>query len=110
MATAGGGDTVDVVALVALCVALGERAGQICRSVAMSGDLGAIDKGGETDVRSGEYSPDVQTAADRRAERLITSSIRERFAGVLVVAEEEAGAGAGVPRVFLTYVALDIHT
>ena len=82
---------VDVVELVALCVALGERAGEICRSVAFSGNLGAIDKGGDTDVRSGEYIADVQTHADRRAERLMTCAIRERFADVLVVAEEEAG-------------------
>ena len=79
--------------LLGVCVALADEAGDIVRSVAAGGSLGRVrdksDKSG-----GGAKSLDPQTQADRRAERLIVATLRNKFGDRVNVLGEEALEGA----------------
>ena len=101
-----------VAEILGVCVFLADTAGDIIRGVAESGQLGCVlDKslpeGGEGDKNGKETKSvskrqknapaeppiaapsDPQTQADRRAERLICETLRQRFGGVVSVFGEE---------------------
>ena len=71
-------DTVNLMQLLSTSVAAANHAGFLVRSIMKKGDLGIVDKGVN----------DLQTEADRSAQRLIVKSITERFPEVTVIGEE----------------------
>ncbi|XP_019756459.1 3'(2'),5'-bisphosphate nucleotidase 1 [Dendroctonus ponderosae] len=56
------------------------RAGQIIRDVKTNGELGIIDKG--------SYKNDLQTEADRSAQKCIVGTLSKLFPGVTIIGEE----------------------
>ena len=71
-----------LVRLVAACVKISERAGAIIRDILQGGDLGIVDKG----------MNDLQTEADRAAQRCIVASLDAQFPGIVTVGEEGESA------------------
>lgn len=67
--------------LLSSCLVSATRAGQICRDVMSSGKLGIVEKG-----TSGVVDP--QTEADRKAQRCIVGTIKNRFPQITVYGEE----------------------
>jgi 3'(2'), 5'-bisphosphate nucleotidase len=72
--------TVDLIELVSACIDLSERAGQIIREVAQSGELHTKDKDG------GE---DAITLADVKAQELIEGGLKTRWGKELKIIGEE---------------------
>lgn len=70
--------TVNLLELVAVSVKAADHAGTIVRDIMKQGDLGIVDKG----------INDLQTEADRSAQRFIVASLLEAFPNVTVVGEE----------------------
>ena len=68
--------------LVAACVKISERAAAIIRDILQGGDLGIVDKG----------MNDLQTEADRAAQRCIVASLDAQFPGIVTVGEEGESA------------------
>ena len=67
-----------IVQLTAACVSISERAGAIIRDVLKKGELGIVEKG----------INDLQTEADRSAEKCIVASLKAQFPGIVTVGEE----------------------
>ncbi|OXU30112.1 hypothetical protein TSAR_003788 [Trichomalopsis sarcophagae] len=65
--------------LVASSVTAATRAGKIIRDVMSQGELNIVDKG----------TNDLQTEADRSAQRCIVTSLSQQFPGVTIIGEEE---------------------
>ena len=65
--------------LVASSVTAATRAGKIIRDVMSKGELNIVDKG----------KNDLQTEADRSAQRCIVTSLSQQFPGVTIIGEEE---------------------
>ena len=65
--------------LVASSVTAATRAGKIIRDVMSKGELNIVDKGRN----------DLQTEADRSAQRCIVTSLTQQFSGVMIIGEEE---------------------
>ncbi|XP_060081634.1 3'(2'),5'-bisphosphate nucleotidase 1-like isoform X1 [Ylistrum balloti] len=68
-----------VMRIVAASVAVSNRASQIIRNVMDRGDLGIVDKG----------KNDLQTEADRSAQRCIVASLHKQFPKVAIYGEED---------------------
>jgi 3'(2'), 5'-bisphosphate nucleotidase len=68
-----------VTRLVASSVIAANRAGKIIRDVMNQGDLNIVDKG----------KNDLQTEADRSAQRCIVTSLSQQFPDVTIIGEEE---------------------
>ena len=75
----------EIVTLTRCAWRIAEAAGEVIRKVA-GGDLEICDKATEG------VMPDLQTAADRRAEALIVTALKELFPGLKIVAEEGGAA------------------
>ncbi|XP_033102470.1 3'(2'),5'-bisphosphate nucleotidase 1-like [Anneissia japonica] len=69
-----------VMRLVSASVSVAKRAGTIVRDIRSKGSLGVVEKTGKNDL---------QTEADRKAQRCIVASLTRRFAGIIVIGEEE---------------------
>lgn len=67
-----------VLRLLASSVTAATRAGKIIKDVLTSGDLGIVDKG----------IKDLQTEADRSAQRCIVASLTRQFPNVKIIGEE----------------------
>lgn len=65
--------------IVASSIAAANRAGQIVRDVMNRGDLGIVEKG----------KNDLQTEADRSAQRCIITSLSRQYPNVTIIGEEE---------------------
>lgn len=65
--------------LVASSVTAAARAGKIVRDVMNKGELNIVDKG----------KNDLQTEADRSAQRCIVTSLSQQFPNVTIIGEEE---------------------
>ncbi|XP_018015045.1 LOW QUALITY PROTEIN: 3'(2'),5'-bisphosphate nucleotidase 1-like [Hyalella azteca] len=71
--------------LVSSCVAVANNAGKIIRDILKQGDLQIVQK---------EHAKDLQTEADRAAQRYIVSSLAAHFPkATLIGEEEESGSG-----------------
>ncbi|ETO12216.1 3'(2'), 5'-bisphosphate nucleotidase 1 [Reticulomyxa filosa] len=82
----------DLLELVAACYDLGSRAGSMIAKIFESGDLGVVDKGDDDKKLSASEQAkalDPQTAADRRAQKLILGSLKKKFPHLCVLGEEE---------------------
>ncbi|XP_063231609.1 3'(2'),5'-bisphosphate nucleotidase 1 [Bacillus rossius redtenbacheri] len=64
--------------IVASSVRAANRAGKIIRDVMSAGDLGIVEKGKD----------DLQTEADRSAQRCIITSLSQQFPGITIIGEE----------------------
>ncbi|KAF4532199.1 hypothetical protein B566_EDAN002262 [Ephemera danica] len=73
--------------LVASSVTVANRAGKIVRDIMSQGELGIVDKG----------KNDLQTEADRSAQRCIVSSLSRQFPKVTIIGEEEQSSNVEVP-------------
>lgn len=69
-----------VLRLLASSVVAAERAGKIIRDVMSRGELGIVQKTGQNDL---------QTEADRSAQRCINASLSRQFPNVTIIGEEE---------------------
>ncbi|XP_053681939.1 3'(2'),5'-bisphosphate nucleotidase 1 [Sabethes cyaneus] len=67
-----------VMRIVASSIQIAGRAGRIIRDVMAKGDLGIVEKGKD----------DLQTEADRSAQRCIVASLTKLFPGVTIIGEE----------------------
>ncbi|XP_014681312.1 PREDICTED: 3'(2'),5'-bisphosphate nucleotidase 1-like isoform X1 [Priapulus caudatus] len=67
-----------VMRIVSASVVIAEHAGSIIRHIASEGKLGILEKGVN----------DLQTEADRRAQRFITASLSKRFSKIHIIGEE----------------------
>lgn len=76
-----------VLRLLASSVTAGTRAGKIIKDVLTSGDLGIVDKG----------IKDLQTEADRSAQRCIVASLARQFPNVKIIGEEGSLTNLEVP-------------
>ena len=65
--------------VLSLSVKVSEKAADVVRKIMSSGDLGILDKGGQRNL---------QTKADREAEKLIRASLLSRFPKLHVIGEE----------------------
>lgn len=72
------GRTINLLELVSTSVYAANEAGKIVREILNQGDLGIREKG----------ENDLQTEADRSAQRFIIASLAKRFPDVAVVGEE----------------------
>ncbi|XP_069116858.1 3'(2'),5'-bisphosphate nucleotidase 1-like isoform X2 [Argopecten irradians] len=70
-----------VMRIVSASVAVSNRASQIIRDVMRKGDLGIVEKG----------KNDLQTEADRSAQRCIVASLHKQFPKVSIFGEEQLG-------------------
>lgn len=69
-----------VLRMTAAAVNISHKAGQIVRNIMKSGDLGIIDKGGQNNL---------QTEADRSAQKCIMASLHKLFPKAHLIGEEE---------------------
>nr|CAI5850260.1 unnamed protein product [Callosobruchus analis] len=69
-----------ILELLASSVKTADKAGQIIKDVMTKGDLGIVEKGAEPN--------DLQTEADRSAQRCIIASLAKKFPGVTIIGEE----------------------
>ncbi|KAG7460592.1 hypothetical protein MATL_G00200330 [Megalops atlanticus] len=74
------GSPAAVMRLLASAFAVAEKAGRLVRRVMHSGDLGIVEKTGANDL---------QTAADRLAQKSICASLSRRFPKVTIIGEED---------------------
>ncbi|XP_069564602.1 3'(2'),5'-bisphosphate nucleotidase 1 isoform X1 [Brachyistius frenatus] len=79
-AMSGGGGPAVVMRLVASAYTVAEKAGAIVRKVLHSGELGIVEKTG---------ADDLQTLADRLAQRSICASLSRRFPKITIIGEED---------------------
>uniref|UniRef100_A0A6A7G5Y2 3'(2'),5'-bisphosphate nucleotidase 1 n=1 Tax=Hirondellea gigas TaxID=1518452 RepID=A0A6A7G5Y2_9CRUS len=70
--------------LVSSSVAIANHAGKIIRDVLNKGDLQIVQK---------EHVKDLQTEADRAAQRCIIGSLTKHFPGLIIIGEEEESSG-----------------
>ncbi|XP_061668417.1 3'(2'),5'-bisphosphate nucleotidase 1 [Syngnathoides biaculeatus] len=77
------GSPAVVIRLVASAYTVAEKAGEIVRKVLHRGDLGIVEK---------EGANDLQTLADRLAQRSICTSLSRRFPKITIIGEEELPA------------------
>ncbi|XP_061560758.1 3'(2'),5'-bisphosphate nucleotidase 1 isoform X1 [Phycodurus eques] len=77
------GSPAVVLRLVASAYTVAEKAGDIVRNVLHRGDLGIVEK---------EGAHDLQTLADRLAQRSICASLSRRFPKITIIGEEELPA------------------
>ncbi|XP_011504138.1 PREDICTED: 3'(2'),5'-bisphosphate nucleotidase 1-like isoform X2 [Ceratosolen solmsi marchali] len=68
--------------LLAYSVTAAKRAGKIIRDIMSQGDLNIVDKG----------KNDLQTEADRSAQRCIVTSLTKQFSDVTIIGEEESSS------------------
>ncbi|XP_060081635.1 3'(2'),5'-bisphosphate nucleotidase 1-like isoform X2 [Ylistrum balloti] len=80
-----------VMRIVAASVAVSNRASQIIRNVMDRGDLGIVDKG----------KNDLQTEADRSAQRCIVASLHKQFPKVAIYGEEQLDPTEKTPAEFI---------
>jgi 3'(2'), 5'-bisphosphate nucleotidase len=73
------GKTINIRELLSHCIGLAEKAGDIVREVAKSGDLQVKEKGAD----------DAVTQADVRAQELIEGDLRARYEGLRIIGEED---------------------
>ena len=86
----------DMIRLLASCVSVANRAGQIIKEVAQQGMLGVVDKARWIEANLfflftlviPQNVRDYQTEADRKAQRCIVSTLAARFPNITIVAEE----------------------
>jgi len=71
--------------LVSCCAAVATQAGGVIRAVLKKGDLGIVQK---------EHIRDLQTEADRAAQRLIIGSLQQMFPKATIIGEEEEEGGS----------------
>ncbi|KAL4238494.1 3 5-bisphosphate nucleotidase 1 [Mactra antiquata] len=74
--------------LVSSSVAISYRAAKIARDVLSKGDLGIVEKGGKNDL---------QTEADRSAQRCIVASLHKQFPNIAIFGEEELAPTTKIP-------------
>ncbi|GLG93067.1 hypothetical protein R5R35_001996 [Gryllus longicercus] len=74
--------------LVASSIAIANRAGEIIRNVMSKGDLGIVEKTGKNDL---------QTEADRSAQRCIITSLSKQFPSITIIGEEDEPSDSPVP-------------
>lgn len=87
--------TVSILRLTAACVTAANKAGSLVRSIMAQGELGIVDKVVERNPWF-RFIPsfltqgvnDLQTEADRSAQRLIVGSISGLFPSITVIGEE----------------------
>lgn len=72
-----------ILRLVASSIKVANRAGDIIRNVMSKGDLGIVEKGRN----------DLQTEADRSAQRCIIASLTKLFPSITIIGEEEPSSG-----------------
>ncbi|KAM9779437.1 3'(2'),5'-bisphosphate nucleotidase 1 isoform 1-T2 [Syngnathus typhle] len=77
------GSPAVILRLVASAYTVAEKAGEIVRKVLQRGELGIVEK---------EGAHDLQTLADRLAQRSICASLSRRFPKITIIAEEELPA------------------
>ncbi|XP_061126206.1 3'(2'),5'-bisphosphate nucleotidase 1 [Syngnathus typhle] len=77
------GSPAVILRLVASAYTVAEKAGEIVRKVLQRGELGIVEKDG---------AHDLQTLADRLAQRSICASLSRRFPKITIIAEEELPA------------------
>ncbi|XP_066996413.2 3'(2'),5'-bisphosphate nucleotidase 1 [Anabrus simplex] len=68
-----------ILRLVASSIKVAARAGKIIRDVMLRGELGIVEKG----------KNDLQTEADRSAQRCIVASLSQQFPAITIIGEEE---------------------
>ncbi|XP_052275889.1 3'(2'),5'-bisphosphate nucleotidase 1-like isoform X2 [Dreissena polymorpha] len=78
--------------LVSASVSVSYRAARIARDVLIKGDLGIVDKGGKNDL---------QTEADRSAQRCIIASLHKQFPNVAIFGEEDLAPTTKIPDDFI---------
>ncbi|GFO35643.1 3'(2'),5'-bisphosphate nucleotidase 1 [Plakobranchus ocellatus] len=78
MATPGAKMTPLIMRVLAASVSVSYRAGSIIRDIMKTGDLGIVEKG----------KNDLQTEADRAAQRCIVASLHKQFPKVAIFGEE----------------------
>ncbi|RWS10277.1 bisphosphate nucleotidase 1-like protein [Dinothrombium tinctorium] len=71
-----------LIKLISASVSVANKAGSIIREIMRKGDLNIVDKG----------INDLQTEADRRAQRLIVSSLTKIFPKITIIGEEQLDA------------------
>ncbi|XP_055324421.1 3'(2'),5'-bisphosphate nucleotidase 1 [Sitodiplosis mosellana] len=76
-----------VMRIMASSIAIGNQAGKIIRDIMSAGELGIVDKG----------SDDLQTEADRSAQRCILASLSNQFPNVRIIGEEGTSDLVNVP-------------
>ncbi|XP_046401412.1 3'(2'),5'-bisphosphate nucleotidase 1 isoform X2 [Ischnura elegans] len=76
-----------ILRVVATSVNVANRAGEIIRDIMSKGDLGIVEKG----------KNDLQTEADRSAQRSIIASLSSQFPGIRIIGEEGESVSGDVP-------------
>ncbi|XP_060577720.1 3'(2'),5'-bisphosphate nucleotidase 1-like [Ruditapes philippinarum] len=74
--------------IVSSSVAVSYRAANIAREILSKGDLGIVEKGGKNDL---------QTEADRSAQRCIVASLHKQFPKIAIYGEEELAPTTKIP-------------
>ncbi|KAK3094082.1 hypothetical protein FSP39_023996 [Pinctada imbricata] len=82
-----------IMRLVSASVAVSNRASGIIRDIMKSGNLGIVEKG----------KNDLQTEADRSAQRCIVASLHKRFPEVAIFGEEALDPSEKIPAEFLEH-------
>nr|XP_022330205.1 3'(2'),5'-bisphosphate nucleotidase 1-like [Crassostrea virginica] len=80
-----------VMRIVSASVAVSNRASNIIRNVLTKGDLGIVEKG----------KNDLQTEADRSAQRCIVASLHKQFPNVAIFGEEQLDPQEKIPQDFI---------
>lgn len=81
-----------VMRVVAASVSVANRAGQIIRDIMSKGELGVVEKGGKDDL---------QTEADRSAQRSIVASLTRQFPKCAIIGEESLDPSISIPDHFV---------
>jgi hypothetical protein len=76
-----------LIRIVASAICVAEKAGDVIRNILKQGDLGIVEKG----------KNDLQTEADRAAERCIVASLQQQFSDIKIIGEEDANSSGVKP-------------